>query len=936
MNCYQCGTENEENASQCRSCAAPFQNASYVASVEKGLLRLEREKLSFLGLEPVISKFEAGNIERYQTQNIDQVVDIEFKDELQTMAEVEDGLHTLADVQELEVRQAHDPTHLGMRAVDDEVDDTFDELHLDGLDDLDSESVQDLDVDEAILESSQWSESALEEKRLSTLAYPLPEHEERTVLVDTLSQSGLDAGDLLNTSSQNAPEPRGLSARTENDAVQDIDGIVEVSNTMVPGFVDLLPDLEEVGLSSDASVPSMQMARSHKRTPIKSRLLRRDVHAPRERARRAQGTQGGMEAMDELERQGAFKTPTVHAEVRRNIDDIFELDKLLPQASLVTYHGEKRPEGLAKLNSSIPGLERASIRDASFEQSVVENQEAHVKARITLRPKAAGQTGKQRSIGARTMTTEPLHKKRKGVKVEQGVAKNVDQIKQEQKVKVKAASKRSMGRRVRRFLLRNQQFIWFSLIAILLSGIFFLFYLMGFFAWVSPELDPMRPSIEGSDRLDLDVLPVEDGPKAPSLHALRNAIDSAAIQVLMASDFDAYLASQMYRKALLLKPSNRPKAVEILKRLHDIYPQNREAFEELINLLIEDKAFDDARLLLLHCPENYRYDPKIKRLRYRAFSEDPFFLSPVKSIEDADYDEIGPLGGGSTLTFKIVEAGKETGAFKPLQTRRQSNYRAEIASWRLCELLDCRFLIPYNREVRYERTLFNKLFNQSRSSKLAAYRTELIDLIWTSEDGKSYVYGTLKDWVPNFTRFPIEFIDLWRSWVRQENFIETFPSLKEALSPLETRPHTRKLYGKLLEQSNDMETSDLANQIVQVLMFDFLTGNWDRFSGVLDWWGVNCQFKDGKIVSIDNGAAFQPYTNSKVTERFEIAERFSRRFIENLRVLDREMALDFLFPEASKQEVKSFERFWTQRAALLARVDSLIESYGHQRVLSFP
>jgi hypothetical protein len=282
-----------------------------------------------------------------------------------------------------------------------------------------------------------------------------------------------------------------------------------------------------------------------------------------------------------------------------------------------------------------------------------------------------------------------------------------------------------------------------------------------------------------------------------------------------------------------------------------------------------------------------------------------------------------------------MKDGHEYGAFKPLQKRKQSNYRAEIASWRLCEILQCDFRIPWNRPVKIEKKIFNKLYNRSKSKARDSYRSNLIDIIWTSEANGDYVYGTLKEWVPGFTQFPIELRSVWKGWLSQTNYIDTFPELKDALLPISKNKYVPKLYSALMAQSPDLTTEALASQISQVLSFDYLVGNWDRFSGEPKWWGVNCQFKDNAIISIDNGAAFPSYGNEKVKERFMTVERFSSHFIHALRMLDKERTLDLLFPDATEFEKKCFEQFWKQREAILTRVDSLCEKYGSEHVLSF-
>ena len=371
----------------------------------------------------------------------------------------------------------------------------------------------------------------------------------------------------------------------------------------------------------------------------------------------------------------------------------------------------------------------------------------------------------------------------------------------------------------------------------------------------------------------------------------------------------------------------------------EMFPDNAHFAALRIQSMIDAGDFVSARAALRAVPPGYflgdEDGQEWRALRVRAFEADPVFLPPTQTITPERCDVISPLGGGSTLTFVFQKDGQNIGAFKPFQTRRQSNYRAEIAAWRLCVLLECDFKIPWNRPVKIEKSVFHTLYNKSKSRKRESYRKELVDMIWTAEDGRPYVYGTLKDWVPDFTRFPIEMTSMWQPWLSQNAFIETFPDFKIAIAPLRRPKHTEKIYAELIQQSPRADARFLATQVSQILTFDYLIGNWDRFSGVKDWWGVNCQYKDDHIVSIDNGASFPSYANDKVLERFMAVERFSAHFIEALRRLDKDETLYMLFPNPSEAERRSFDQFWKQRAHVLSRVDKLAEIHGMERVLSF-
>ena len=177
---------------------------------------------------------------------------------------------------------------------------------------------------------------------------------------------------------------------------------------------------------------------------------------------------------------------------------------------------------------------------------------------------------------------------------------------------------------------------------------------------------------------------------------------------------------------------------------------------------------------------------------------------------------------------------------------------------------------------------------------------------------------------------------MWTPWLQQSSSPKILDTtLAKAVSAWREDPVTEKNYKRVLSRAGALDTKGLAHQISDMLVFDFLVGNWDRFSGVPEWYGANCQFADGQIVSIDNGAAFPSFANKKVSGRFDRVERFSRSFIHALRLLDKKGTRDRLFPGDSRKETGRFKRFWKQRAAVLGRVDELIERHGEDAVLFF-
>ena len=132
-----------------------------------------------------------------------------------------------------------------------------------------------------------------------------------------------------------------------------------------------------------------------------------------------------------------------------------------------------------------------------------------------------------------------------------------------------------------------------------------------------------------------------------------------------------------------------------------------------------------------------------------------------------------------------------------------------------------------------------------------------------------------------------------------------------------------------------MTTWAFASQISQMLVFDVLVSNWDRFSSVREYYGANTHYGQGRLISLDNGAAFHTQRMLKVDALLEKIERFSRTQITALRAVEPQALDDVLFPQATALERQRLEVFWGQRARILAHVDALVARHGEQAVLCF-
>ena len=323
---------------------------------------------------------------------------------------------------------------------------------------------------------------------------------------------------------------------------------------------------------------------------------------------------------------------------------------------------------------------------------------------------------------------------------------------------------------------------------------------------------------------------------------------------------------------------------------------------------------------------------------WEAVEADPLMTRTLdEEVRPHGTNSISALGGGSTVSFKYKDSEDESAkaALKPDQDLRQTMYRSGIAYYRLCQILGCSFDTPVTRPVRFSKADFNTLYNASDSSKNRGYRSKFEHLIWATENGTKYMYAGYKEWISPFDGFPIEVTSVWSPYLKNPS--KEPPEVKAFLRDLlaKARPGAPKPVTKLVEYAGDMTTRDILHQISDIILVDYLTNNWDRFSGDENNFGANCHFQPGGIIAIDNDAAFPPWHAPRVVRRLNLVEMFSRDMVQNLRVLDPDVLLNHLFPNPTKEELKSFERFKERRIDALKYIDGLISKKGEDRVLVF-
>ncbi len=363
--------------------------------------------------------------------------------------------------------------------------------------------------------------------------------------------------------------------------------------------------------------------------------------------------------------------------------------------------------------------------------------------------------------------------------------------------------------------------------------------------------------------------------------------------------------------------------------------------EQRVQKLIRDEQPAEARRLVRDALRSAPRDATLNQLYEKTLDRDPDFVTRPREIGLASgVDAIKYLGGGSTITLRFLLDGKIVGAFKPEQTRGASDYQAEVAAYRLCEILRCDFHVPKNEPVWLEKSVFDTLYGRVSGEKQDTYASRhFSDLVWRAEGESQVLHGALEDWVVHLVELPVEHTQVWQPWLSQPESggaalsqmrgaaIDAF-TVKEARN---SAIHLRHMK----QQFRGMTERELARQLSQLFVFDYLIGNWDRMSIKPAFYGSNCHVADGRVVSIDNAAAFRDGVHPKLEERFKPVQRFSESFITRVRGLDHDRTLSRLFPEATPSERTRFSVFWKQRKLLLEHVARLEQKYGSMAVLIF-
>ncbi len=347
------------------------------------------------------------------------------------------------------------------------------------------------------------------------------------------------------------------------------------------------------------------------------------------------------------------------------------------------------------------------------------------------------------------------------------------------------------------------------------------------------------------------------------------------------------------------------------------------------------KRFDDALRILYEAETHFGISAKLDTEYQRILGVHPLLhAEPRKLVPGKDIATMKRIGGGSSLVYKFIKDKETIAAFKPFQKRYQSNYRSEIAAYRLCPAMKCGFDVPVNVPVWFDFDAFSSMYSHNSANP----REEFAEIIPTKLDpGTVRVDGTYKDWIREFAEYPIEFSAIWKRWLNLGMQRDELDVEASTLLPVFESKHKRgkRFADKLAPHLEGVTVYQIARQLSNLLVFDYLINNWDRFSGSPDLYGVNCQISHGRFMSIDNGAGFSQTPNPKPDKHLHEISRFSRMTYEAIKAFDKDKMRDYLFPNATGHEQEKFETFWSQREKYLKYVDDCVKANGEHETFFF-
>ena len=278
----------------------------------------------------------------------------------------------------------------------------------------------------------------------------------------------------------------------------------------------------------------------------------------------------------------------------------------------------------------------------------------------------------------------------------------------------------------------------------------------------------------------------------------------------------------------------------------------------------------------------------------------------LEAIATARPTQFKPVGSTSVV-FRMKTDSDHTAAFKARSRRRARAPDAEIAAYRIGALLGLDNVVPAAARSVSRPHIANRLHRDFTDP--GVWEEIEGQILWNNANEAE---GAAIYWVPSMENIGLDLPReraRWRGWVGAENAEP--PEGHQALA------------------------RDLSNMV----LFDYLIANWDRYSGGnLNVTGPSQAFR---TVLRDHDAAFAaplpPPIAARLREELEHVTHFSRTVVERLRRLDEGSLQRAMEVEGRASLLKDAQRAGVlERAATaVSYLGSLIDQKGEPAVLSF-
>jgi hypothetical protein len=235
--------------------------------------------------------------------------------------------------------------------------------------------------------------------------------------------------------------------------------------------------------------------------------------------------------------------------------------------------------------------------------------------------------------------------------------------------------------------------------------------------------------------------------------------------------------------------------------------------------------------------------------------------------------------GGRTLAFRLSLASGIKAYLKPEQTASSAHWYAEVAAYHLDRALGLGRVPPVvSRRIEWS-ALRRAAAGDPRAAELAI-------------DKEGRVRGALIYWL-NERLVPASTPAGWENWLRSEAFGRTTVSpyqraaaYGEALNQARRRMLRREPPQAFYDTVPTPSHPELPAALSDMIVFDFLTLNFDRFGGSNA--NILLLGEGGPLIFLDNGDGFSagPPRRHVLDTRLAPVTRFRKRTIEALRAFD--------------------------------------------------